>query len=67
MQLSLQQPFRKSFLSSSKNSDFSYGYKDSHDTTSRVELTNQFSGWQKIKNIKMFKNIKLQQVIYMIY
>jgi len=25
-----------------------------------VGLRNQFSGWQKISNVKMFKNIKLQ-------
>lgn len=60
----IQKPFRKSFLSSYKNAEFSYGYKSGHDTTIRVEKTYQFSGWQKIRNIKRFKNIRLQQVMY---
>lgn len=67
MQSIMQKPFRKSFLSSCKNAAFSYVYKSGYDTTSKVELTNQFSGWQKIINIKMFKSIKLQQVIYVTY
>lgn len=63
----IQKPFRKSFHSSCKNAEFSYVYKPGHDTTSKVELTNRFSGWQNIRNIKMFKSIKLQQVIYVTY